>query len=542
MVYMLCNERRIGEGEGESWQLVLLEGEIGLCDLPTYCVRRRIIVCVIELLPNKYTMYSKVELILHAVAAIYILVCHRILLFVLSLLPKTWLSYYESKEPVSSNLSNKVVIVTGSNTGIGKAIALQLAALGAQVVLAVRNEQKGNEAENEINSDLKLRSSQSYPYAKYGKAKCILLDMSDLHSILDFAVRFKKEYSRLDILVCNAGLNEECLLPNGLEQLFQINYLGHYLLVRSLEDILRKLPDTDNFNAGAKVEAARVINLSSVMHHCGQANFKISALRKYTMAMSIENSYYNDSKLYMNLLTLEINKRFSAGFATVTSENNSGNIESSSNIDTSEVDGGFAQNLLNGAVNQFSPDSTKGNSTKFGKQLIPQPQRPIIAISANPGAVRSDIWRNMPFKFLWNIVTKLLFLDVHQGAATSVYAAVVDEVVLSNYRCEHPRTVEGGKMCMHGDIPYLVPYSMPVSILALEILGPFAGPRFAAVSLPVQSNEPVGLSKGMNLSVNYTSPQDLSAQLWSYSAELCRKILVLSGVHERDLEFLVEGK
>ncbi len=373
---------------------------------------------------------------------------------------------------LKNDLSNHVIIVTGSNTGIGRETSLRLAELGATVVLACRDEQKGRNAAGDINTRI-----QSLPH--HGKAVYMKLDLSDLHSVLEFSKVFKATYSRLDVLVNNAGLNSDGLLANGLQQLFQVNYLGHYLLVRSLEDALR-CSNNNSLLGEFSSPMGRIVNLSSCMHHGGQPNFKVSALRKFSRFMKYKYSYYSDSKLYMNLLTLEINKRYFSG--------------------------------------------TQGKS-----------KRPVVAISANPGAVSSDIWRNYPCQKLYKAVTSLVFLNVKEGCDTSVFAAAMSDSCLDSYLRRFSVTEElRAGMSIRKDVPYLIPYCMPFPCLAFELFGEFVGARWGAVSLPnCSSIKDTGF-----LGVSFSSPEDLSTQLWEYSAELCKRILIQSGTSLHDLSFL----
>ena len=97
------------------------------------------------------------------------------------------------------------------------------------------------------------------------------LDLADELSILEFSRQLKDTFPRIDILINNAGLNSKGVLRNGLQQLFQVNYLGHYLLLRCLESHIAGLGDTTPSHASPTPRIARVINLSSVMHHVGTA-------------------------------------------------------------------------------------------------------------------------------------------------------------------------------------------------------------------------------------------------------------------------------
>jgi NAD(P)-dependent dehydrogenase (short-subunit alcohol dehydrogenase family) len=142
-------------------------------------------------------------------------------------------------------LRGKTAVVTGANSGVGKAAASALASLGAHVVLACRDKGRGEVAMMEIE-----RSSP--PVAP----SLVQLDLGDLRSVERFADELAEVAPRLDILVNNAGsmVLERCETEQGFERMFGANYLAHYALTRLVLDRLRE---------GGE---ARVINVSSNGH------------------------------------------------------------------------------------------------------------------------------------------------------------------------------------------------------------------------------------------------------------------------------------
>lgn len=436
-------------------------------------------------------MYSRLAYTVHGfIAAIWLLADHFFGFVIrrlpiqakcMKLLPSSS-AIYQKKD-----LSHQIVIVTGSNTGIGKASATKLASLGATVILACRDTKKGDSAAQEINQKLVTLKQTEYPHALVGKAICMKLDLTNLRSVLDFSTLFKKQFHRLDILINNAGLNSSGLLPNGVEQLFQVNYLGHYLLLRCLEDLLRS---NHKHEGGYNAKTGRVVNLSSVMHHGGQANFKRSSMKKFTTFMKWKSSYYSDSKFYMNLLTMEINRR-------------------------------YASTAANAAA------------SSEGKMV-----RPLYAVSANPGAVKSDIWRNVPFPRIFGAIADIFFLQVNEGAETTVCAATVYETCLESFRMKYPKAVElNAGFNVHGDVPYFIPYEMPFPSLFFEMLGKYGGCKMGGVSFPKPNLHKSGETKEL-FKVEFQSIEDLSSQLWNYSAHLCKTVLIQSGVSVDEVAFL----
>jgi len=131
------------------------------------------------------------------------------------------------------NLENKTIIITGANSGIGKAAAIQLAKLGATVVMACRSVERGEKAlvdvRNEANSD---------------KVEMLVVDLASQDSIRRFVDEFLQKYKRLDVLIHNAAnfdhtIKKPTLTPDGVETIFATNHVGVFLLTHLLLDTLK---------------------------------------------------------------------------------------------------------------------------------------------------------------------------------------------------------------------------------------------------------------------------------------------------------------
>ncbi|KAI9290355.1 hypothetical protein BC943DRAFT_376479 [Umbelopsis sp. AD052] len=133
--------------------------------------------------------------------------------------------------PESASVKGKVFIVTGTNAGLGEESARVLAAYGATVVMASRNEKAANESKKRI-------------IARHPKAslKWIFLDLSDLDSVREFAKQFKALGLPLNGLICNAGImaSPYGTTKQGFEMQFGVNHLAHFLLIQLLIDDLIK--------------------------------------------------------------------------------------------------------------------------------------------------------------------------------------------------------------------------------------------------------------------------------------------------------------
>jgi NAD(P)-dependent dehydrogenase (short-subunit alcohol dehydrogenase family) len=132
-----------------------------------------------------------------------------------------------------NSMKGKRVIVTGPTSGVGKEIAIQLAELGAQVILACRDVKKGNKVAAEITR-------------RTGAIDVVVMqvDTSSQKSIREFARQFRRRYRRLDVLINNAGGNRGTLPKvnsvDGIELTFATNVLGYFLLTRELLPALQR--------------------------------------------------------------------------------------------------------------------------------------------------------------------------------------------------------------------------------------------------------------------------------------------------------------
>lgn len=128
------------------------------------------------------------------------------------------------------DISGKIYIVTGANSGVGLETTRQLVKQGGHVVMACRRTSAGEE------------SAQSFSGLK-GSYEVMKLDLADLQSIRDFAANFQQKYDRLDGLACNAGMVNMSGSPvytdYGFEITWAASYFGHFLLTELLLDMLK---------------------------------------------------------------------------------------------------------------------------------------------------------------------------------------------------------------------------------------------------------------------------------------------------------------
>lgn len=164
-------------------------------------------------------------------------------------------------------MSGKVVIVTGANSGIGYATALELARRGAKVIIGCRDDEKGHRTVKSI-----IRKSGNT------RVKYIHLDLSSLESVRKFVDTFKSGEAKLDVLINNAGAGglRRMKTADGIVRDMQVNHFGPFLLTILLLPILKKSAPS------------RVIIVSSMLHKFG------------TIEKVNEENYYSYIQTYCN--------------------------------------------------------------------------------------------------------------------------------------------------------------------------------------------------------------------------------------------------
>ncbi|MEU6976701.1 oxidoreductase [Streptomyces sp. NPDC046371] len=192
------------------------------------------------------------------------------------------------------DLTGRVFVVTGANSGLGLATTRELARRGGHVVLAVRDERKGRAAADGI-----LRA---HPGALLDVRH---LDLADLASVRDFAGKLSAEHPRLDVLVNNAGVMAppRTLSAQGHELQFAAHHLGHFALTGLLLDRLAAGRDP------------RVVTVSSLEHRRGRIDFDdIDAERRYSPMGA-----YRQAKLANTVFGHTLHQRLTAAGSPVRS-------------------------------------------------------------------------------------------------------------------------------------------------------------------------------------------------------------------------------
>ncbi len=146
--------------------------------------------------------------------------------------------------------AGRAAVVTGANSGLGLETARELARKGAHVVMAVRNQQKAQEAMNDIKEGVPDASLEP-----------VSLDLASQASVREAAEQIRRGHERVDLLVNNAGVMgiPERKTVDGYEVQFGVDHLGHWTLTALLLPALLPVP------------GARIVTVTSTAHHMGRA-------------------------------------------------------------------------------------------------------------------------------------------------------------------------------------------------------------------------------------------------------------------------------
>ena len=190
----------------------------------------------------------------------------------------------------SGPMAGRTVLVTGGSGGIGRATALGLAAMGADLAITGRDRRRTEDAAREIRA------------AGHGQVDVFVADLSCLSQVRRLAGEVRQSLSRIDVLVNNAGgyWHTRHVTADGLERTFAVNHLAPFLLTSLLLDRL-----TDS-------APARVVTVSSNVQAIGRIDFEdLQGERSYSGARA-----YNQSKLANVLFTYELARRLQGTLVT----------------------------------------------------------------------------------------------------------------------------------------------------------------------------------------------------------------------------------
>ncbi len=184
------------------------------------------------------------------------------------------------------DLSGMTVFVTGANSGLGQETARAMAAKGAHVVMAGRDQGKLDEA-----------VAATFETVPDAKLDTITLDLGSLESIRAATSRARQRFEKIDILINNAGVMATPFehTSDGFERQFGTNHLGHFAMTAELMPLIER------------GDAKRIVNLSSRGHHMGPVHFEDP---HYQHRAYDPWSSYGQSKTANVLFTVGLEQRF----------------------------------------------------------------------------------------------------------------------------------------------------------------------------------------------------------------------------------------
>ncbi|KAL1783056.1 retinol dehydrogenase 14 [Sigmodon hispidus] len=201
-----------------------------------------------------------------------------------------------------SAMHGKTVLITGANSGLGRATAAELLRLGARVIMGCRDRSRAEEAAGQLLQELGQAGGQE-PNASEGQLIVKELDLASLRSVRAFCQELLQEEPRLDVLINNAGVFQCPYMKteDGFEMQFGVNHLGHFLLTNLLLGLLKSSAPS------------RIVVVSSKLYKYGDINFEdLNSEQSYNKSFC-----YSRSKLANILFTKELARRLEGSNVTV---------------------------------------------------------------------------------------------------------------------------------------------------------------------------------------------------------------------------------
>jgi NAD(P)-dependent dehydrogenase (short-subunit alcohol dehydrogenase family) len=280
-------------------------------------------------------------------------------------------------------MQGKVVVITGSNDGIGKETAVGVAAEGATTVLACRNQKKADAAAAEVTQ----RTGNDDVHV-------LALDLADLATVQQAAAAVLDRWDRLDVLINNAGgiWSERQETVQGFEQTFAVNHLGHFLLT---ELLLARL------TASAP---SRIINLTSVGHHTAWRGMRFEDLQSEKRYAAMDA--YGRSKLANILFTRELARRV-AGTGVTVNAVHPGPVRSGFGMDG---DMGGLMGLGNKLIRPLEISPSAGARTSVFLATSPQVEKETgrYWVRRKPGHMSRQARSDLEARRLWDESERLL--------------------------------------------------------------------------------------------------------------------------------------
>ena len=190
-----------------------------------------------------------------------------------------------------NQIEGSTCVITGANSGIGKAAAAEIARMGARVVMVCRSRERGRQALVEV-----IQASGS------STVDLLIADLSVQEQVRELGAKIAADYPQVDVLLNNAGLfrTKREVTEDGLEMTFAVNHVAYFLLTLSLVDTLKAS------------SPSRVVNVASGAHRGAKLDFDdLQTERRYGGWKA-----YKRSKLANLLFTFELSRRLEGSGVT----------------------------------------------------------------------------------------------------------------------------------------------------------------------------------------------------------------------------------
>jgi NAD(P)-dependent dehydrogenase (short-subunit alcohol dehydrogenase family) len=197
----------------------------------------------------------------------------------------------------------KTILITGSTDGIGKQTALEIAEMGYEVILHGRNEIKGILVKEDI---IRQTGNEHIHYVNG--------DFTDFSNISAFADQINTKFSKLDILLNNAGVmnKDKVILPNGIEITFMVNHLAYFALTLHLIDLVKESPEGRIVNVSSQAQAGTMDfdNLNGEKYYDMYNAYALSKLENvlftYRLARELEGTEITANALHPGVIATKL--------------------------------------------------------------------------------------------------------------------------------------------------------------------------------------------------------------------------------------------
>lgn len=188
----------------------------------------------------------------------------------------------------------KTIFITGSTDGIGKQTALDLAAMGHEIIIHGRNQQRCKDTFNLVSKETQNKNLH-----------WLNADLTDLSEITSLSEKLKGKFNKIDVLINNAGVfeNQKIILPNGLEKTFMVNHIAYFSLTLQMLDLLKQSTAGRIVNVSSQAQAGTIDfdNLNGEKYYDGFNAYALSKLENVLFTYKLSRMI-NGSGLTVNAL------------------------------------------------------------------------------------------------------------------------------------------------------------------------------------------------------------------------------------------------